>query len=117
MAQKALEPGGEAVVVGLRLPPSQARRLDELAALRGQNRSRVARAAIDRGLDKLELEPVPPPTVDTCPAGHPYDETNTLLWGRGWRKCRTCHRARERRRYAAKRSATADTEEVATATA
>lgn len=30
-----------------------------------------------------------------CPAGHPYDEANTLVSKQGWRSCRACHRARQ----------------------
>jgi hypothetical protein len=37
-----------------------------------------------------------------CLQGHPYDEANTYLY-RGMRFCRTCYRAKERRRQAAKR--------------
>lgn len=34
-----------------------------------------------------------------CPQGHPYDETNTYVWGRtGSRHCRTCIRESGRRR-------------------
>lgn len=33
-----------------------------------------------------------------CPQGHPYDADNTYINPRGWRRCRTCHRERERRR-------------------
>lgn len=38
-----------------------------------------------------------------CPAGHPYDEINTLRNARGHRQCRTCHRERERARRACPR--------------
>lgn len=39
-----------------------------------------------------------------CPAGHPYDETNTGdNGGRSWRRCLACHAARERARHASKR--------------
>lgn len=31
-----------------------------------------------------------------CAKGHPYDEENTYVDPRGWRKCRTCMRARWR---------------------
>ncbi len=34
-----------------------------------------------------------------CPQGHPYDEANTYVYPNGWRKCRTCKRARDRRIY------------------
>lgn len=33
-----------------------------------------------------------------CPMGHPYDETNTLIWGTS-RKCRECGRRAWRERY------------------
>ena len=46
MAQKPLEPGSQAVHVGLRLTPSQAKRLDEVAAQRGQDRSTLVRHAL-----------------------------------------------------------------------
>lgn len=32
----------------------------------------------------------------TCPAGHPYDDENTLVGADGKRRCRTCRRARAR---------------------
>lgn len=32
-----------------------------------------------------------------CPAGHPYDETNTYVTPKGKRMCRTCRRAAEAR--------------------
>lgn len=35
-----------------------------------------------------------------CPSGHAYDETNTVMDSEGYRRCRTCHLARRRRRYA-----------------
>jgi hypothetical protein len=31
-----------------------------------------------------------------CPAGHPYDDANTYIDPTGRRKCRTCHRDRQR---------------------
>lgn len=31
-----------------------------------------------------------------CPHGHPYTPENTLVSPQGWRKCKTCTRARER---------------------
>lgn len=33
-----------------------------------------------------------------CPHGHPYDEENTAYFKNGWRRCKTCHRERERGR-------------------
>lgn len=39
-----------------------------------------------------------------CPQDHPYDEENTRITPEGNRVCRTCHREREWRRHAAKRS-------------
>lgn len=33
-----------------------------------------------------------------CPAGHPYDEDNTLRDKNNWRRCAACHRERERKR-------------------
>jgi len=39
--------------------------------------------------------------VTHCPAGHPYDDENTYRRPDGSRKCRTCHRDAERKRYAA----------------
>lgn len=35
-----------------------------------------------------------------CPAGHPYSPDNTLIGRDGFRRCRTCRRARERARTA-----------------
>ena len=35
-----------------------------------------------------------------CPSGHPYDEANTIKDAQGYRRCRTCHLAGRRRRYA-----------------
>ena len=37
-----------------------------------------------------------------CPQGHPYDEANTGRYPNGHRRCRTCHRTRERERHARK---------------
>lgn len=38
-----------------------------------------------------------------CPQGHLYSVENTVLTNDGkWRKCKECHRAQERRRYASK---------------
>ena len=37
-----------------------------------------------------------------CPQGHEYTEDNTMVSSKGWRKCRACHRDRERRRKQAK---------------
>jgi hypothetical protein len=34
-----------------------------------------------------------------CPEGHPYDETNTYIDGKGRRRCRECARAYDLRRY------------------
>jgi hypothetical protein len=39
-----------------------------------------------------------------CPQGHPYDDENTDLRTSG-RRCRTCHRDRERARYQSRRAA------------
>jgi hypothetical protein len=40
-----------------------------------------------------------------CPAGHPYDETNTYVYPvTGGRYCRACGRAAHRARYASQRS-------------
>ena len=33
-----------------------------------------------------------------CPKGHPYDLLNTIWEGNGWRKCRECRRAYDRKR-------------------
>ncbi len=33
-----------------------------------------------------------------CPQGHPYDEVNTYFGHKGWRMCRACRRAHDRRR-------------------
>ncbi len=38
-----------------------------------------------------------------CSHGHPYDATNTMLSPEGWRRCRACHNAKQRRLNAAKR--------------
>jgi recombination endonuclease VII len=36
-----------------------------------------------------------------CPKGHPYDEANTWVSPKGWRRCRRCRReAESSRRYA-----------------
>lgn len=35
-----------------------------------------------------------------CPSGHHYDEANTLFDSEGYRRCRACHLARRRARYA-----------------
>ena len=35
----------------------------------------------------------------SCPQGHPYDETNTYVDRRGYRYCRTCMRVRSAQRY------------------
>ena len=35
--------------------------------------------------------------VTHCPAGHPYDQGNTYLNGKGHRICRACNRERQRR--------------------
>ena len=45
------------------------------------------------------VERIRPPT---CPAGHQFDEKNTRITPKGHRKCRACHREREReaRRWA-----------------
>lgn len=37
-----------------------------------------------------------------CPAGHPYDEANTMLTTQGWRRCRECHREQCHRAYHAR---------------
>jgi hypothetical protein len=45
-----------------------------------------------------------------CPQGHPYNDQNTYVDGRGWRHCRTCRATRNaesRTRTRAKRKATA----------
>ena len=34
-----------------------------------------------------------------CKHGHPFDDTNTRVDGRGWRMCLTCRRDRDRERY------------------
>lgn len=41
-----------------------------------------------------------------CPQGHPYDEVNTIRDERGWRWCRECRRATNRR-YRARQKAAA----------
>ena len=35
-----------------------------------------------------------------CPRGHPYDERNTRITPKGYRKCRQCHADNERARRA-----------------
>lgn len=37
-----------------------------------------------------------------CVNGHPFDENNTYISPKGWRRCRTCARASDRRRYSIK---------------
>jgi len=55
MAQKPLNPeGGEARFVRFRVVPKMLDRIDELAALRGTNRSTVVREAVDRMLAEEE---------------------------------------------------------------
>lgn len=39
-----------------------------------------------------------------CPQGHPYSDENTYTSPEGWRQCRTCVLARNRRRYHASKS-------------
>ncbi|KAA6215127.1 HNH endonuclease [Streptomyces albofaciens JCM 4342] len=43
--------------------------------------------------------------VTHCPAGHPYDQANTVRAKNGTRKCRTCKNASARAARAAKREA------------
>jgi hypothetical protein len=38
-----------------------------------------------------------------CDNGHPFSEANTYLWN-GYRRCRTCHNAIKRKRYARKKA-------------
>ena len=38
-----------------------------------------------------------------CPQGHPYDESNTQVRPNGWRHCRACRRASDRRYRAARK--------------
>jgi len=33
-----------------------------------------------------------------CAHGHEYNEENTYIWTNGWRQCRTCDKARKRRK-------------------
>jgi NUMOD4 motif/HNH endonuclease len=40
-----------------------------------------------------------------CPRGHAYDEANTYRDAKQYRRCRACHRAAQRARYAAAREA------------
>jgi len=42
--------------------------------------------------------------LETCPEGHPYDDSNTYHDARGWRGCRAC-RSEASRRYRARRAA------------
>ncbi len=39
-----------------------------------------------------------------CPAGHPYTERNLVLWRQGWRYCRECRVARQRKQRAVARA-------------
>lgn len=50
----------------------------------------------------VEAEPPAPGDNRTacCPAGHPYDDSNTYVNRKGWRSCRTCKRMSDRRRRA-----------------
>ncbi len=38
-----------------------------------------------------------------CNHGHPYTEANTMVSPQGWRRCRACHNAKQRRLNAARR--------------
>ncbi len=35
--------------------------------------------------------------ITHCPSMHPYDEANTFIDTKGWRRCRECNRARARK--------------------
>lgn len=43
-----------------------------------------------------------------CPHGHPYDDENTCIRS-GYRSCRTCEQARDRKKYLRRRVARSDT--------
>lgn len=52
--------------------------------------------------DQVNSGTHPHASKDRCPAGHPYDETNTYIYpGRAHRGCRICRRAHSRKRAAA----------------
>jgi hypothetical protein len=59
---------------------------NDLGNLRWGSRSDNARDTVRHGKHRN--------TAKThCPKGHAYDESNTLTSSRGWRYCRSCHRA------------------------
>ena len=59
------------------------------------------------------LEPVPSSEntrratrlITHCPYGHPYSKENTYIYPQGWRKCRECHRIRDREYWRKRRGA------------
>lgn len=51
-------------------------------------------------LDKLRHGTHPEARKTHCPQGHPYDDANTGCYPNGHRRCRACHRERERTRKA-----------------
>ena len=59
------------------------------------------------------LEPVPSSEntrratrlITHCPYGHPYIKENTYIYPQGWRKCRECHRIRDREYWRKRRGA------------
>jgi len=70
-----------------------------------------------RCINPLHMEPVtlaensrrqvPPPSPTACPQGHAYTPENTYIFGglRRSRRCRTCHIAKARRQYLARKAA------------
>jgi hypothetical protein len=59
-------------------------------------------------VNPAHLEPVTPGEnvrrytreITHCKSGHPFDAENTAIGTRGWRRCRECSRARDRRNRA-----------------
>jgi hypothetical protein len=58
----------------------------------GTQRDNV-RDAVEKGRARGQFAP-----VDVCKHGHPFDEKNTLIDGRGRKSCRACCREKMRRR-------------------
>lgn len=53
-----------------------------------------------RRLARLEPPASSNRSKTSCPAGHPYDEANTLVYANGHRRCRACDKERHRARRA-----------------
>jgi hypothetical protein len=67
-----------------------------------------AKHAFDAGLMRLPSGPNWKSLWTHCPNGHPFDEENTVRWGKnGRRRCRACHNAWQRERLRRQRLAAA----------